>query len=133
MKPQPIPEPIAPHTTAPGAVTTAPREAYLLEPAWDGTEWIAIVFEFVRRFHPDDPVALLLVHDPSPAGQFSMDDAGRLLQEAVRHAGKERFAEILLVEPGELLETLRPFTRARWVQTGPDAGLRFVDPPRARA
>lgn len=133
--PATAPSPCAP--AAPGAAVSTPREAYLLEPAWDGTEWISAVLDFLQAFGPDDPVALLLALDPGRAGQPTVEEAGARVMQVIGRSGKERFPEILLLEPGELLEGLRQFTRARWVRTGPGAGHqaggRFIDPPRAQA
>lgn len=112
------------------------REAFLLEPDWERGEWESVLLGFIRAFAPDEPVALILPLDPGTPVQPSLERAAERVMAVVERAGKERFAEVLLLEqPAEFLEKLRAFDRTQWVAAGLDGvlGARLAEAWRAAA
>lgn len=95
------------------------REAFLYEPEWDRSEWVEVLLSFLTAFGPDDPVALALLMDPKAEGQIPLEEAQARVLDLVARLGRETFPDVILVDqPSELLETLRPFAQAQWVPRG---------------
>lgn len=95
------------------------REAFLHEPRWNDAEWVEVLLSFLAAFLPGEPVALVLLMDPEAEGQIPLEDAQARVLELVARSGRESFPDVVLVDqPSELLETLRPFARFQWVPQG---------------
>lgn len=95
------------------------REAFLYEPEWDRSEWAEVLLSFLTAFLPGEPVALMLLMDPKAAGQVPLDEARARVLDLVARTGRESFPDVILIDqPSEMLETLRPFSRFQWVPRG---------------
>ena len=91
-------------------------EAFLFEPDWAQAEWVEVLLAYLEAFAPGEPVALVLVSDPA-AGR-STEQALEAVLEVVAATGRERFPDVILENPAELLGTLRNFQNLQWVPQG---------------
>lgn len=115
--------------------TQAPplREAFILDPAWGGEEWLEVILSYFETFRQGEPVALiLLMHGSDPNGH-PVDTVQQAVLELATQAGLEAFPDIVLVDqPEELLETLRNYDHAQWVASGPSPDAPLEGPMGAR-
>lgn len=95
------------------------REAFLYEPQWDRSEWAEVLISFLTAFLPGEPVALMLLMDPRAEGQIHLEEAQARVLDLVARLGRESFPDVILIDqPSELIETLRPFSRFQWIHRG---------------
>ena len=93
-------------------------EAFLFEPDWAGSEWVEVLLAYLEAFAPGEPVALVLLTEPAPAGTGNAERTQEAVLQVVAATGRERFPDVILEEPAQLLGALRAFQHLQWVPRG---------------
>ena len=117
-----------------GARGPLQREAFLLEPDWEGTDWIEILQSHVDAFQPEEGVALfILLGDPGGGPQVTAEEAQRQILGLLRQTARANWPDISLVgNRSELGEVLGGFARVQQVPLDPDGMAALVGSPGLR-
>ena len=107
-------------------------EAFLLDADWAGEEWKAVLLGYLTAFAPGEPVALIVLIDPSRPGSPSCAQAQGEILEFVRSTDRERFPDVILAEPCDLLGTLRGYGHFQWVGGNQGSTARLEGSPGRR-
>ncbi|WLT31789.1 asparagine synthase (glutamine-hydrolyzing) [Geothrix sp. PMB-07] len=108
---------------APGAsdfhASQPAAQAFLFEPEWNAYEWVEVLHGYLTAFSPDDPVALIILIDPTQPGQIDPAEAGQSVLEVMASMNQEAFPKVVLVDrPEEILEQIKPYPHISWVRSG---------------
>lgn len=85
------------------------RQAFLMEPDWQGTAWLELLLGFLGAFQPGDPVALIFFLGQGP-GVPTVEQASRKVMDAAAAIGCKAFPDVMVLDrPEELAEALTEF------------------------
>ncbi|WLT31791.1 hypothetical protein [Geothrix sp. PMB-07] len=104
-------------------------DAFLLSPDWASASWEAALNGYLNAFHPEEPVALFLLHDESLPGTPTAEAAGQALASAIGAATPGAAPVVALLERSDdLLTSLRAFQCLHWVPPAPAPGEDLCSP-----
>jgi glycosyltransferase involved in cell wall biosynthesis len=73
-------------------------QAFLMDPDWNGAEWVEVLLSYLHAFQPGEPVALVF---RLGAGALTEAEASQKILDIVSRSGRVSFPDVLVLDPEE--------------------------------